>query len=128
VTPLIDIVFQLLLFFMVTTTFVTSPAIEVDLPDASSSGMLKDRDDLEVEISVEDGIRLDSEEVSLDALAEAFKKTAEIAPGAMVIIQADQAVDHGQVVEVMDLARGAGLQRLGIATEPHMGTVEPGEP
>jgi biopolymer transport protein ExbD len=117
VTPLIDIVFQLLLFFMVTTTFVTTPAIDVNLPDSSSSRLLKDRDDLEVEINVDRGLRLDDAPVDIEALRVIFEERAAVTPGSMVIIHADEEVDHGRVVEIMDLARNSGLQRLGIATE-----------
>ncbi len=117
VTPLIDIIFQLVLFFMVSTTFVTSPGIQVDLPRSSAQTIIREKQDLNVWMTAEGSVYLDREPMSWDALAARLSRAAVQDPNTMVIIKADTEVDHGRVVAVMDLARGHGLTRLAIATE-----------
>jgi biopolymer transport protein ExbD len=117
-TPMIDVVFQLVLFFMVTTTFRTSPAIQVDLPRAAQDVVLADRDDLLVWIGVDGAMYLDDVAVDDAVLDVALARAAARDPETLVILKADRGTEHGAVVRVMDLARGHGLTRLAIATDP----------
>lgn len=117
VTPLIDIIFQLVLFFMVSTTFVTSPGIQVDLPRSSAQTILRDKDDLNVWVTSDGAVYVDDDPVDWKGLRSAFKAASASNPSTLVIVKADENVDHGRVVAVMDLARSYGLTRLAIATE-----------
>jgi len=117
VTPLIDIIFQLVLFFMVSTTFVSAPGIEVDLPRSSADTILREKDDLNLWVTTEGAVYVDDDAVDTIGLRNALRATAQSNPATLVIIKADRAVDHGRVVAVMDMARGFGLTRLAIATE-----------
>jgi biopolymer transport protein ExbD len=117
VTPLIDIIFQLVIFFMVTTNFITTPGIEVDLPRSSADTILREDNDLKVWVKSDGQVMLDKEPASLATLREAFKSAEK---DAQVVIKADKEVDHGRVVQVMDLARSNGLSRLAIATEANV--------
>ena len=126
VTPLIDIIFQLVLFFMVSTTFVTSPGIEVDLPRSSSDTILRDKDDIKLWVTSEGAVYVDDYPVDWASLQAALGAAAKSNPATLIIIKADRDVDHGRVVAVMDLARSLGLNRLAIATEAHSGDL--GEP
>jgi biopolymer transport protein ExbD len=117
VTPLIDIIFQLVLFFMVSTTFVTSPGIQVDLPRSSAQTIIREKQDVNVWMTAEGSLYLDREPMTWPALSDRLSQAAMHDPDTMVIIKADTDVDHGRVVAVMDLARGKGLTRLAIATE-----------
>ncbi|MCA9489095.1 MAG: biopolymer transporter ExbD [Alphaproteobacteria bacterium] len=117
VTPMIDVVFQLLLFFMVTTTFISSPGIEVDLPKSSSDVVLGDDDDIDIWVTVEGAVYADDAPVSTEELVALFRRKAKADPNTMVVIKADEGVSHGRVVGVMDMARAEGLSRLAIATE-----------
>lgn len=117
VTPLIDIIFQLVLFFMVSTTFVTSPGIQVDLPRSSAQTIIREKQDVNVWMTAEGSLYLDREPMTWPALSDRLSQAAMNDPNTMVIIKADTDVDHGRVVAVMDLARGKGLTRLAIATE-----------
>ncbi len=117
VTPLIDIIFQLVLFFMVSTTFVTAPGIEVDLPRSSADTVLREKDDLNLWVTTEGAVYVDDEGVDTAGLRKALQAAAQSNPSTLVIIKADRAVEHGRVVAVTDLARGYGLTRLAIATE-----------
>ena len=117
VTPLIDIIFQLVLFFMVSTTFVTTPGIQVDLPRSSSDTILRERNDLNVWMTDEGSVFLNDTALSWDALGAAFRAASKDDPQTLVILKADTNIDHGRVVGIMDLARREGLFNLAIATE-----------
>lgn len=116
VTPLIDIIFQLVLFFMVSTTFITSQGIQVDLPRSSADAILRESGDLRVKVTSDGAIYLDDDPVSWSTLRSAVADAARSDPSTLVVIKADKEVDHGRVVAVMDLARTYGLG-LAIATE-----------
>ena len=117
ITPLIDIVFQLLIFFMVTTSFVTMPGIKVKLPRSSSQTILHKKNDLDVWMTAKGVVYLNHAPVSWDALRGAFVEAAAKDANTLVVIRADKHVEHGKVVAVLDLARSNGLSRLAIATE-----------
>lgn len=117
VSPMIDIVFQLVLFFMVSTTFISAPGIQVDLPRASADVVLSDKQDLDIWMTLDDEIYVDDEPVTLEELRSRLRRAAETDPNTLVILKADTGVVHGRVVTVMDMARGYGLLRLAIATE-----------
>lgn len=117
VTPMIDIVFQLVLFFMVSTTFASAPGFEVELPSASSQTVVNQEEELEIWITLDGTVVVGDAPMETMAFESWLEDRAEKAPNAMVVLKADVGVSHGRVVEVMDLARTAGLTRLAIATE-----------
>jgi len=117
ITALVDIVFQLIIFFVLTTTFVTNPGIDVDLPRAQAQEIQHKSDELVVAMTAEGQIILHGKALDLESLGEVFESTAKDAPTTLVILQADQQVAHGKVVAVMDLAKQKGLSRLAIATQ-----------
>ncbi len=117
VTPLIDIIFQLVLFFMVSTTFVSAPGIEVDLPRSSADTVLREQDDLSIWISSDGAVYVDDRAVDFSGLELAMDRAAQNNPNTLVMLKADREVDHGRVVAVMDAARSRGLTQLAIATE-----------
>jgi len=117
ITALVDIVFQLIIFFVLTTTFVTNPGIDVDLPRAQAQEIQHKSDELVVAMTAEGQIILHGKAIDIESLGEVFESTSKDAPATLVILQADQEVAHGKVVEVMDLAKEKGLSRLAIATQ-----------
>lgn len=120
-TPMIDIVFQLVLFFMVTTTFKSSPAIQIDLPRSPRDVVVAERDDVLIWVAVDGSLFVDQRPVGWDELGARLAASAAERDDTLVILKADRGVEHGRVVAVMDLARGYGLTRLAIATEPERG-------
>ncbi len=124
VTPMIDIVFQLVLFFMVSTTFVQAPGIEVDLPRSSSETVLTDDKDLDIWMTVDGAVYVDEAPVTSAELRGILQQRAQRNPNTLVVIKADTGVSHGRVVAVMDQARGFGLSRLAIATDASTGEDE----
>ncbi len=117
-TPLIDVVFLLLIFFMVTTTFVTdATGMRVDLPRSSSQEAIPEGSDITLELAADGTITLDDHPLTAAQLSAELRKAAEADPNTLVVLKADSELSHGRVVEVMDLARGIGLTSFAIATE-----------
>ena len=115
-TPMIDMVFQLLIFFLVTTTFAQSAGIEVDLPRAKTKEVKRQKENILIAITQDGRIVYDGEAVSEGDLESRLQKAVKEDPDALLVIQADTNVFHGKVVEVMDLAKTVGIKHLGIAT------------
>ena len=117
VTSLVDIIFNLLLFFMLTTSFSESAGLEIELPEASAKDFEVQREDLTIALTKAGEIVVGGEALSLDELKELLQRHKDRHPKATVIVQADAEVPHGRVVEVVDAAKKLGLPRLGIATQ-----------
>ena len=118
-TPLVDVVFLLLIFFMLSTSLSVNPGIKIDLPKASAEQVKKKKTTLRVAIEPGGRIFLEGKKLSLEQLREKFKTVGkEHGDEALVVIEADKKVYHGLVVKVMDAAKSAGLNKLAIATQP----------
>jgi biopolymer transport protein ExbD len=119
ITPVVDTVFILLIFFVLSLNFISTPGIRVDLPKATAKEITPEKKDLRVVITSKNQLYLNEKPVDLKDLREEFNKAGRSDRGdTQILIQADQQVTHGKVVEVMDLARSAGLHRLAIVTRP----------
>lgn len=121
-TPLIDVVFLLLIFFMVSTTFVKESEIEVNLPQASAELREDVVDRIEIAIDRQGSIFV-NDQALINAQVVTIRKALERARGEggdpVVIISADAAATHQNVVDVMDAARQAGLYRVTFPTLMH---------
>jgi len=116
-TPLIDCVFLLLIFFMVTTVFSKVTGLQVDLPKAAESDM-PPQQDLNIVISRTGEMELNGIPVTMDELEERLREAKELFRSRTLIIKADRRTLHGTVVDVMDAAKAVGIDELAIATEP----------
>ncbi|MCD6269453.1 MAG: biopolymer transporter ExbD [Deltaproteobacteria bacterium] len=118
-TPLVDIVFLLLIFFMLSTSLSVNPGIKIDLPKSSAEQVKKKKTTLRVAIEATGSIFLEGKKLSLDQLREKFAEVGKAnGDDALVVIEADRKVYHGLVVKVMDAAKTSGLNKLAIATRP----------
>lgn len=117
-TPLVDVVFNLLIFFMLSTTFITTPGIKINLPEASSKELKVQEKEVRIALTRRGKIYLNRKLVTLNDVRKILKQKARINPKMLVIIQADEQVIHGKVVEIMDIAKTSGLNKLAIATRP----------
>jgi biopolymer transport protein ExbD len=115
-TPMIDCVFQLLIFFMVTTVFAVQSGLKVDLPQASTSDAPPEKD-LSITISEKGEMDLNGTMVSIDNLEEQLRIQKDIFGSKVLIIKADSKARHGIVVDVMDAAKIVGIDQLAIATD-----------
>jgi biopolymer transport protein ExbD/biopolymer transport protein TolR len=116
-TPMVDVVFLLLIFFMISTTFVESPGISVKLPEASAQMVQREPLEIKLYLAQNGDIYLGREQVSLDDYRALLADRQGDAERTTVLLLADQEARHGRVVELMDLARDAGFRKLAIATE-----------
>ncbi len=115
-TPMIDCVFQLLIFFMVTTVFAVQSGLKVDLPTSSTSDAPPEKD-LSIVISDKGEMDLNGSRVTLDNLEEQLRQQKDIFGSKVLIIKADKKTMHGIVVDVMDAAKVVGIEQLAIATD-----------
>jgi biopolymer transport protein ExbD len=118
ITPIVDTVFNLLIFFALSLNFVSTPGIRVDLPKSAATEIPQQRKDFRVVITASGQIYANQKVTNLKSLAAELEHAAQANRETQVLIQADQQATHGKVVEVMDLARLAGLHRLAIITRP----------
>ena len=116
-TPLIDCIFQLLVFFLLTASFITTPNLGVELPKASSKAATSQQRDLIVVITRTGAIQFENKAVPASQLLGRLKALHKKRPGSRVLIQADTKSYHGRVVQVMDAAKAAGFRRLGVAIQ-----------
>ena len=117
-TPLIDVVFLLLIFFMVSTTFIREPGgIRVDLPHSDTQEFIREGEELVIKVDADGDLYVDEVPVDLEGLRKELRRTVQLDPDTTVIIKADRDVEHGAVVRVMDTAKRIGLSRLAVATE-----------
>ena len=117
VTPLIDIIFQLVLFFMVSTTFDDSPKIDIDLPESSTNKLLHENQDIEIWLSKTGEFWIDKKPLALDSMLKHLEQAVSNNPKVVVVVKADKEVEHGEVVNVLDLAQKAGVKQLSIGAK-----------
>jgi len=114
--PLIDIVFLLLIFFMLTSHIEIIPGIDIALPDITERGSDTSTNTMIVALDREGNYYLNKERIELTELFRRFKETVQPSK-TNLILQADRDVKHGQVVRVMDLAKKAGIATIVIAAQ-----------
>lgn len=117
-TPLIDVVFLLLIFFMLTTTFVNlENRIKVDLPTGDFAAA-ESSENIIVTITENNTIYLNGKLIDPLKLTETVAAEIKDEPEKIVILEADKNVLHGKVIRVMDLLKKGGAERIAIATQP----------
>ena len=126
ITPIVDTVFNLLIFFALSLNFIITPGMKVNLPESATEEIIREREEIIILMNKENGIFINNNPVSIDNLFLTLNKSAKRNEDALVIIQADREVSHGSVVKVMDTAKKAGLRRLAIATSMTRKTVSKG--
>ena len=114
-TPLIDIVFLTLLFFMVNAVLSINPAIRVDLPRARSSLGAVGRDVI-VTVQADGGVFIDDRRVAVDEFAVELRAALARAGTSSILLQADKSLPYERLVDVMDQAKQAGTGRISLAT------------
>ena len=113
-TPLVDVVLLLLLFFMVTTQFTQLPGLKMLLPpvDAESRIRIQASERLELSITAEGDIVFENQPTALSGLAGLLNRTGAAGDEVVVVLSADQGVAYGRVVRVMETLRHAGFNRV----------------
>ena len=116
-TAMIDIIFLLLIFFVLSSSFVLQPAIQIKLPKTLTS-QLPVRKEIVVIIARDNRVFINNKLTKYTDIFAQFQKESRIQPNGTVVIRADRDASHGFVVKVMDVVKQAGFPNLAIATEP----------
>jgi|JI10StandDraft_1071094.scaffolds.fasta_scaffold478773_2 biopolymer transport protein ExbD len=118
VIPLIDLFMTVLVFFILTTTFNRETVFFVDLPETKDAqGMGKDVKQIQLSIAADGELGMNNQKVTLEgirAYLDDLGKTGK--KDIPILIRADQAVNHGKVVDVIDVIQAAGFSNMGILT------------
>ena len=117
ITSLIDVIFMLLLFFMITSTFLEQPGIKLELPAAKASTAGEPREYV-LTVDKKGELFLNRRALAMDELEAEIRKVLPQMKDAALVLKADQEISHGLVVRVMDLARRGGVKKLIIGTKP----------
>jgi len=117
VTPLVDVMLVLLIIFMVTAPIIQS-GVKVDLPRASAQQMEHSEEKLVLTITRDRRILLGNTEIRASELETRLASNARIQKDKELYLHADRSLPYGQVVEIMAVARRAGVESLGMITEP----------
>jgi biopolymer transport protein ExbD len=116
IVPMIDVIFSILAFFIISTLFLTrSQGLPVDLPQATTA---QQQSETEVTVSIQANgdLALNKEPISLNQLVTEVKQISQNHQETTVVVKADKAVAHGEVVSVMDQLRQVEGVKLAIAT------------
>ncbi len=117
ITPMVDVVLVLLVIFMVTARIIHAQGMPMDLPKAASGESMQTI--FSVELSADGKTFVDSEQIpddgAISKLAEEGKKKN---PELRAVIRADQKVEHGRVIHVLDLLKQAGIAKIAFAVSP----------
>ena len=115
-TPMLDVVFIMLIFFIVTASFVKESGIEISRPGASTATR-KEKGNILIAISANDQIWMNRRQVDPRALRANIERAHAENPQGAVIIQADKEAKTGLLVQVMDAARSAGVKSVSLAAD-----------
>jgi biopolymer transport protein ExbD len=118
IIPMIDTIFFLLVFFMISTlSMARYSGLPVNLPKAAT-GQQPPSESAAVTIGSDGKVSIDRQEVARDQIQETLRQRLAKNPELLVLINADERIEHGVVVEIMDAARQAGVAKMAIAVKP----------
>jgi biopolymer transport protein ExbD len=114
IAPLVDVIFLLVIFFAVSTTFLETAGLKLELPTSSSTAK-REPLDLTVLLASDGTLSFGGEEMSFDQLGARLSEVLADAERKIVVLRADKSTSHGEVVRVMDLIRESGAEGLTVA-------------
>jgi len=118
-TPLIDVVFLLLIFFMLTASFTQAQRLKVELPKTEQGESSQDQSkDWTIEIDAQGSYALNGEALAPEQLESRLRELPERTEETVVLIRADAKTEHQAVVQALGAAKAAGLLHIGLATDP----------
>jgi biopolymer transport protein TolR len=120
VTPFVDVVLVLLIIFLITAPMLLG-GIDVRVPKTATRN-IQPEERLVLTITRDRGVFLENQPISLDRLSKVLSGMVKRNPRAAVFLKGDEAVAYGTVMKVMDVIKKAGIDRVGMVTEP----IEPG--
>ena len=116
ITPMLDVVFIMLIFFIVTATFVKEAGIDVNRPDAATA-VKQEKANILIAISANNEVWIDRRQVDIRAVRPIIERMQAENPQGSVVIQADKESKTDTLIKVMDAARSAGVSNVAIAAQ-----------
>jgi biopolymer transport protein ExbD len=116
ITSLIDVMFMLLLFFMITTTFMDQPGIDLELPYAKGTVAMEQKNYV-LFVDKKSKMFLNDVQIRMEDLEAQIKQVLPKMKDQALVLKADRDVTHGFVVKVMDIAKRSGVKKLIIGTK-----------
>jgi biopolymer transport protein ExbD len=118
VVPLIDVMFALLTFFIISTLFLSrSEGLPVNLPKAETSKPPQQQTKITITVNPQGQLSLNRKPIALDQVKPALMQLITPAQPTVVVVNADEKVEHGQVIAIMDRVRQVEGAKLAIATQ-----------
>jgi biopolymer transport protein TolR len=117
VTPLVDVMLVLLVIFMVTAP-ILQQGVRINLPKVQAAALTGEEQQLVVAVNRRGEVYLNDTPTTVDALGPKLQAILKLRPDRQVFLRADQNVRYGEVMRVIAAVKGAGVQRLGMVTEP----------
>ena len=117
VTPFVDVMLVLLVIFMVTAPMMMQ-GVDVTLPETTSEPLVAKKENLIITINNKNQVYINDYQVTLDFLKEKLQKILKGRENREVYLRADKEISYGFVVRVMSELKGAGVEKLGMVTEP----------
>lgn len=117
ITPLVDVLLILIVFFVVTSTFMEQPGIKLELPKSQTADLQRVEKAV-LMVSEDSKLYFRNKEVSLNELPAILNDAMQESIDKSLIISADKVVHHGLIISIMDIARQSGVQKLVVSTEP----------
>jgi biopolymer transport protein ExbD len=115
-TSAVDIVFLLVSFFLVTTTFIMNPGLRINLPVSKTADATPQKD-IVITVLPDDRLYINDKPVSLKNLPDALKRKLAEENKDMIIIKGDKVIPYQQLISVMDAARSVGVSKINLSTE-----------
>ena len=123
IAPLIDVVFLLLIFFMLSSNFIFQPGIRVSLPKAITSEVISS-ENIVITVTGQDLLFLNDQPITISDMVAQLKEAAR--QNKFLLLKADTNASLGRVVEIWDLCRELGIPQINIATNPKAGEADAG--
>ena len=116
-TPLVDVVFLLIIFFMLSTTFIVLPGIKIDLPKVSAQKIELEKTEIVLTVDDSGELYFDQQSVDMKQMRLRLNSIASENPRTLVLLKGDRSAHYGPVIDVLNAIRTAGLNRIAIITQ-----------
>ncbi|MCG9746987.1 biopolymer transporter ExbD [Shewanella sp. Isolate8] len=113
-TPMLDIVFIMLIFFIVTTSFIKPSGLDYNKPEASQATTQKSAN-IFIGVSKTGVIKMENRQVDIERVTANVERMLAESPEAAVLIEADKEAEHGIVIKVMDNVKKAGINKISVS-------------
>ncbi len=115
ITPIVDMVFILLIFFALSLNFTPASLLNINLPEASSKKIINEKKQVKIQITRKGEVFLNESRVNQNLLAGILSEIRLKSPESNIVIEADYSIAHGKVVMIMEICKKAGFNKISIA-------------